>query len=126
MIYSDDMARYDTQRRPAEREGEMCLHCGEDYSCHHGWACDPWYDGVTYFDDLSESERYSTQSMRDSIAPVRKRSVKQILHDTLGPAPTPVSAGADLSDWRTWARVGRDPSHCDCGIHRQDCTYHRR
>lgn len=126
MIYKDEQAYDDSPRHPNERY-EDCLHCGEGYNSHHGWACDPWYDGVTRWEDLDDDKRYLTQSMKDSIAP--KRSIAEMLREKLGPSPTvahKVDNKPDLSDWRTWAQVLQDPSHCACGIHRDNCTYHRR
>lgn len=123
MIYKDREARHDTDRRPADREDEECVHCGQDWNCHNGWACETWYVGDTNFSHIRAEHRYLTPSMKASILP--KQTIGEIIREKLGPAPKAVQVGPDLSDWRTWAHHGQQPGHCVCRIPREKCDYHR-
>lgn len=127
MIYKDAHGRDDANDMPWDRE-EECVHCGMHHADHNGWECPDedgdFVHGGTFSSTPSDS-RYLTRSMRDSLASV------SVHVGSIRPKGAPIRTAtpmekpkADLSDWRTWAH--NQPGECPCGIHRQQCTYHRR
>ena len=119
MIYKDRDAHKDNALSPGCRDKEDCLHCGEHWGSHEGWACPEWSHehGHSTFKGVPEHQRYLTQSMKDSVP---QQSIKQILQEKLGSArPTKT----DISDWRAWAH--NRPGECGCGIAKVDCIYHK-
>lgn len=110
-------------------------------------------NSIIDFKDTRETNRYVTQSMLDSISankPVQwytmgkshtaqspascteefrsnltwdevfKTTITERKAEKLEPKETKPT---DISDWRTWARVGE--GMCACGINKKDCDYHR-
>ena len=125
MIYKDRCAYLDAPHKPYKRVGEDCLHCGEGWEYHHGWACDRWYDIVDNevdFNKVRAECRYLTQSMKDSIiALVPEKVISVINHATEMVKEDILQKRFD--DWRSWAH--NRPGECACGIARVQCIYHR-
>lgn len=67
MIYSDPLARWDTEDTPALRAGALCLCCIRGGETHFGWRCADVGISLTKFWDAHPSFRYETKSMRDSL-----------------------------------------------------------
>lgn len=50
----------------------------------------------------------------------------KLLTPTSGHKATHAATQApDLSDWKVWRDVGKDPKTCACGIHKSMCSYHK-
>jgi hypothetical protein len=55
---------------------------------------------------------------------MRKRFIDVV--DDMHTKPTPkVFPKVDAPEWKVWKNAGRDPKHCDCGISKIDCDYHK-
>lgn len=115
--YNDSVGDKDTYLRPADRCGERCLNCDQTHGYHHGWACED--TGVRDFDELAWDKRYLTASMRIKGRGLPLKGKFAHKYDASGQLKL---EHADLSDWRTWARV--KPGECGCGIPRHQCKYH--
>lgn len=130
MIYKDDNSQYDLEDMPYNRH-EDCLNCGQEHSNHFGWICyntlgitDGFGDLSTNFSDYLPTDKYLTQSMKDSII---SKSDYLISHykflSDLADKPAHQTAKPTIDQWQTWAH--NQPGDCPCGIKREVCDYHR-
>ena len=114
--YSDTVGHLDTYTRPADRRGERCLNCDQPHGMHYGWSCNEL--GSHDFDELPWEKRYVTASMRKS----RNLGLKGAFAHKYDASGQIKLEHADVTDWRTWARV--KPGECACAIPRHQCKYH--
>ena len=130
------------------------MNCHEYYDDHEGWKCsrvasrtDGFGNIVTNFSDYLPSEKYLTQSMKDSIMVSNTNNwlnyYKKLgaLSAHLSPffvkTPT-IETGASpiymnepahqttkptIDQWQAWAH--NQPGDCACGIKRETCDYHK-
>lgn len=153
MIYKDVYSQYDAEFLPYNRN-EDCLNCGQEYTDHDGWRCyntpavtDGFGNISGNFSDYLPTDKYLTQSMKDSIM-VNNTNNWLNYHKNLGAlsahlspffvkTPT-IGAGASpiymnepahqtakptIDQWQAWAH--NQPGDCACGIKREACDYHR-
>lgn len=121
MIYSDQYAHLDTEEKPFDRS-EHCLNCGERHGMHYGWSCSEClYEYEGCFSTVHPTNRYETKSMRNtSKSQLQFFDVVAVVGDSIEIARKPIK---DLTDWRAWAH--NVEGECPCGIHRQQCDYHK-
>lgn len=110
------MAHFDTEEVPASRQGEKCVNCQFTSSAHYGWRCPDVEIEFDKYSDLTEVQRYCTQSMLDSVKAER-------LPNKYLSGNSSVVMQKDMSDWRSWRHDRK--GDCCCGIPRERCDYHR-
>lgn len=137
MIYKDFHAIGDSESTPYDR-GELCLNCNEYWFDHDGWKCSnvkPILDGMRYtitdFSQYLSTDRYLTQSMKDSIMSKSeyltshyKFLLSSLDHqfDELS-KPTHQTTKPTIDQWQAWAH--NQPGDCACGIKKDSCDYHK-
>jgi alpha-L-arabinofuranosidase len=129
MIYKDADSKCDTEDEPCDRE-EICLNCNEYWTDHYGWKCsrvfasfDSYGNTISNFHEYLSTEKYLTQSMKDSIL---SKSDYLISHykflSNLADKPAHQTAKPTIDQWQAWAH--NQPGDCACGIKREACDYH--
>lgn len=144
MIYKDFHAIGDSESTPYDR-GELCLNCNEYWFDHDGWKCSnvkPILDGMRYtitdFSQYLSTDRYLTQSMKDSIVSNASNfaslssllrswkdpiGISSIIMDELHVEPTHQTTKPTIDQWQAWAH--NQPGDCACGIKKDSCDYHK-
>lgn len=146
MIYKDNYSQYDLEDMPADRD-EDCLNCGQEHNDHSGWRCynvpaitDRFGNSSIDFSDYLPTDKYFTQSMKDSIMvsntnkwfcygknltktpPATEIGAKLFYLDEID-EPAHQTAKPTIDQWQAWAH--NHPGDCACGIKRETCDYHR-
>jgi len=96
MIYKDMYAQDDAAHCPEDRVGELCLNCSRSWLSHFNWACDHYgLYANSFFDNVAESNRYLTQSMKDSLS---NRKPKKVIPDIPIDTTLPLLEAGHLQD----------------------------
>ena len=126
-VYNDVGAIGDTEYAPGARSGN-CLNCNRSHAYHYGWACEPTYSDMKFY-ELMGSQRFFTLDMCKASGMTLRGKYAYLYtndHALTIPAPSqkPEVNAKDISDWRAWAH--NQAGDCACGIARNMCDYHRK
>ena len=115
------MRKYDDETPP---DDGICLNCAKNWGDHSGWSCIE-AGGVVRKSKLKPDRQYFSHTMHAEEKAEEAKRLKVMTRDDGLPAIAAMQASApDLSDWKLWRDVNRNPDECPCGIRRSACRYH--